>query len=206
MPRMLILPEPKPWRVLSRSAKTLPRNPRMGCMPRSSLVPPSRLPDTKISNPGYTGSCPPVPTLPFASVADRPLKSDKSADPARLEYIPNQLRWDPFDHDSQSDFVSGMHLVAGAGDPTLKQGIGVYIYAAGNSMDNYSAFYQLMGICWLWRRGRSRHQDRVGMAPCPAHGDMRHPTGCQISSPSAVGASARLRLWNYTKDTSPFQN
>ncbi len=82
---------------------------------------------------------------PFASVADRPLKSDKSADPARLEYIPNQLRWDPFDHDSQSDFVSGMHLVAGAGDPTLKQGIGVYIYAAGNSMDNYSAFYSADG-------------------------------------------------------------
>ncbi|GAW13798.1 hypothetical protein ANO14919_031880 [Xylariales sp. No.14919] len=82
---------------------------------------------------------------PFTSVADGPFTSDKPVDPARLEYIPNQLRWDPFDHDNESDFVSGMRLVAGAGDPTLKQGIGVYIYAAGKPMDNHSAFYSADG-------------------------------------------------------------
>ncbi|KAI1361671.1 homogentisate 1,2-dioxygenase [Xylaria arbuscula] len=82
---------------------------------------------------------------PLASITDGPYASDKPSDPARLEYIPNQLRWDPFDHNDESDFVSGMRLVAGAGDPTLKQGIGIYIYAAGKSMDDHSAFYSADG-------------------------------------------------------------
>ncbi|OTA89515.1 hypothetical protein M434DRAFT_398556 [Hypoxylon sp. CO27-5] len=82
---------------------------------------------------------------PFAPAANGPFKSDKPTDPAKLEYIPNQLRWDPFDHDDQTDFVSGLRLVAGAGDPTLKQGIGMYIYAAGKSMDEHSAFYSADG-------------------------------------------------------------
>lgn len=64
---------------------------------------------------------------------------------AKLEYIPNQLRWDPFDHDDQTDFVSGLRLVAGAGDATLKHGIGMYIYAAGKSMAENSAFYSADG-------------------------------------------------------------
>lgn len=66
---------------------------------------------------------------------------------SRLEYLPNQLRWDPFDHDKSKtyDFVSGMHLVSGAGDPTLKQGIGIYVFAAGKSMASSSAFYSADG-------------------------------------------------------------
>ena len=35
--------------------------------------------------------------------------------------------------------------MAGAGDPTLKQGIGIYIFAAGKSMDEKSAFYSADG-------------------------------------------------------------
>ncbi|KAH8841013.1 hypothetical protein MCOR27_002731 [Pyricularia oryzae] len=64
---------------------------------------------------------------------------------SRLHYIPNQLRWDPFDHDPQSDFVSGLHLIAGAGEPTLKHGIGMFVYAAGKSMSTSSAFYSADG-------------------------------------------------------------
>ena len=41
--------------------------------------------------------------------------------------------------------MSGLHLVAGAGNPTLKQGIGMYVYAAGKSMDDHSAFYSADG-------------------------------------------------------------
>lgn len=65
----------------------------------------------------------------------------------RLHYIPNQLRWDPFDHDEARhlDFVQGLRLVAGAGDPVLKQGIGMYVFAAGRSMDERSAFYSADG-------------------------------------------------------------
>ncbi|KAI0593582.1 Homogentisate 1,2-dioxygenase [Biscogniauxia sp. FL1348] len=79
---------------------------------------------------------------PFTPATEGPFTS---SDLAKLEYIPNQLRWDPFDHDEKTDFVSGMRLVGGAGDPTLKQGIGMYIYAAGKSMDERSAFYSADG-------------------------------------------------------------
>ncbi|KKP01408.1 homogentisate 1,2-dioxygenase [Trichoderma harzianum] len=73
--------------------------------------------------------------------------AQEGADTSKLRYIPNQLRWDPFDHNEARDldFVSGMRLVAGAGDPTLKQGIGMLVYAAGKSMDEKSAFYSADG-------------------------------------------------------------
>ncbi|SPN99043.1 probable homogentisate 1,2-dioxygenase [Cephalotrichum gorgonifer] len=72
---------------------------------------------------------------------------DSTADFSKLRYIPNQLRWDPFDHDQSKslDFVEGLRLVAGAGDPTLKQGIGMYVFAAGKSMDEREAFYSADG-------------------------------------------------------------
>ncbi|KAI6775825.1 hypothetical protein HG530_002583 [Fusarium avenaceum] len=74
-------------------------------------------------------------------------KTLDGAEDGKLHYIPNQLRWDPFDHDEAKDmdFVSGLRLVAGAGDPTLKEGLGMYIYAAGKSMDEKSAFYSADG-------------------------------------------------------------
>ena len=58
----------------------------------------------------------------------------------KLTHIPNQLRWDPFDFDESTDWVRGLHLVAGSGDPTLKTGIGILIFAAGKSMDSKTAF------------------------------------------------------------------
>jgi len=66
---------------------------------------------------------------------------------SKLHYIPNQLRWDPFDHDQATNehFVTGLKHVGGAGDPSLKQGIGIYVYAAGKSMDETSAFYSADG-------------------------------------------------------------
>lgn len=65
----------------------------------------------------------------------------------KLHYIPNQLRWDPFDHNEAKnlDFVSGLKLVAGAGDPVVKHGLGMFIYAAGKSMDEKKAFYSADG-------------------------------------------------------------
>ncbi|KAK7424726.1 hypothetical protein QQX98_000304 [Neonectria punicea] len=65
----------------------------------------------------------------------------------KLHYIPNQLRWDPFDHDEAKhlDFISGLRLVAGAGDPTMKSGLGMYVYAAGKSMAENAAFYSADG-------------------------------------------------------------
>lgn len=65
----------------------------------------------------------------------------------KLHYIPNQLRWDPFDLNAcgDLDFVSGLRRVAGAGDPTLKEGLAMFVYTAGKSMDDKSAFYSADG-------------------------------------------------------------
>lgn len=78
--------------------------------------------------------------------AERHLQ-DERGDFSKLRYIPNQLRWDPFDHDHSKnlDFVSGLRLVAGAGDPTLKQGLGMYVFAAGKSMSDHDAYYSADG-------------------------------------------------------------
>ncbi|OAQ73588.1 homogentisate 1,2-dioxygenase [Pochonia chlamydosporia 170] len=76
-------------------------------------------------------------------IAPELVKSESS----KMHYIPNQLRWDPFSHDESKDhdFVTGLKLVAGAGDPTQKQGLGMYVYAAGKDMDEKSAFYSADG-------------------------------------------------------------
>ena len=68
-----------------------------------------------------------------------------SSGDVKLHQIPNQLRWDPFDLDEKVDWIHGLHLVAGAGDPTMKQGIGIFNYAAGKSMDPKEAFYSADG-------------------------------------------------------------
>ncbi|KAK4133661.1 Homogentisate 1,2-dioxygenase [Trichocladium antarcticum] len=64
-----------------------------------------------------------------------------------LRYVPDQLRWDPFDLDVERgrDFVEGLHLIAGGGDPAVKSGLAVYVYAAGRSMGGREAFYSADG-------------------------------------------------------------
>lgn len=66
-------------------------------------------------------------------------------DALKINQTPNQLRWDPFDLDESVDWVHSLHLVAGAGNPTMKQGMGIFIFAAGQSMDAHSAFYSADG-------------------------------------------------------------
>lgn len=66
-------------------------------------------------------------------------------DREKLQQIPNQLRWDPFDLDETVDWIHGLHLVAGAGDPTMKAGLGMYIFAAGKNMNEHEAFYSADG-------------------------------------------------------------
>ena len=85
-------------------------------------------------------SCSHPPFSPLSEAAE-----EHFVQSAKLNYIPNQLRWDPFDHEQDTDFVSGLHMIGGAGDPTLKQGLGIYIFAAGKSMDDHAAFYSADG-------------------------------------------------------------
>ncbi|XP_044715701.1 homogentisate 1,2-dioxygenase domain-containing protein [Hirsutella rhossiliensis] len=62
-----------------------------------------------------------------------------------LNFVPNQLRWDPFDVENDVDWVRGLRLVAGAGDPTVKTGLGIYIFTAGRDMDRSTAIYSSDG-------------------------------------------------------------
>lgn len=57
------------------------------------------------------------------------LKKDLVADP-------NQLRWAPFDIDASRahDFVNGLRLMCGAGEPKMKAGLAIYVYTATVSM------------------------------------------------------------------------
>jgi homogentisate 1,2-dioxygenase len=61
-------------------------------------------------------------------------------DPAVGLLDPNPLRWQPFLQDENvvrdKDFVSGMHLLGGSGDPATKNGLAIYVYLAGTSMHN----------------------------------------------------------------------
>jgi homogentisate 1,2-dioxygenase len=75
------------------------------------------------------------------SSLDTPTPSFQS----KFHVIPNQLRWDPFDLDPEVSWIHSMHLIAGAGDPTMKSGLGIFVYAAGKSMPEKTAFYSADG-------------------------------------------------------------
>lgn len=62
-----------------------------------------------------------------------------------FHHLPNQLRWDPFDLDETVDWVHSLKLIAGAGEPTMKSGLGYFIFAAGKSMSEHEAFYSADG-------------------------------------------------------------
>ena len=52
---------------------------------------------------------------------------------------PERIRWDPFPMPSgEVDFVHGLTPYAGAGDPSLKAGLKIYLYSCNTSMKNSS--------------------------------------------------------------------
>lgn len=75
----------------------------------------------------------------------RYLPSAESQKLHKFNYLPNQLLWEPFDQDKDVDWVNSMHPVAGAGDPSMKSGLGILIYAAGKDMATNEAFYSADG-------------------------------------------------------------
>jgi homogentisate 1,2-dioxygenase len=40
-----------------------------------------------------------------------------------LEFLPNQFSWPPMEIEEKCDFLTGLRLVGGAGDPTVKKGV-----------------------------------------------------------------------------------
>ncbi len=63
-----------------------------------------------------------------------------------LSHHPNQLRWKaiPEAKEEKVNFVEGLVSVLGAGEPSLKQGISIYVYSANTSMEK-TAFYNSDG-------------------------------------------------------------
>ncbi|CAD8062392.1 unnamed protein product [Paramecium sonneborni] len=58
-----------------------------------------------------------------------------------LTITPNQLRWKRLPlPEKPTTFAEGLVTVCGAGDPSIKQGIAIYLYAANKSMTNSSMF------------------------------------------------------------------
>lgn len=56
----------------------------------------------------------------------------------KVETLPEQAEWGPFPlpEDSEKiDFVDGLHTLGGSGDPNLREGMALYVYAINASMD-----------------------------------------------------------------------
>ena len=81
---------------------------------------------------------------PF-ELSERQLSGHSPRGQQQYTQIPNQLRWDPFDVVKGANFISGLRLLGGAGDPTVKSGLAIYIYSADKDMDRHQAFYSADG-------------------------------------------------------------
>ncbi|KAJ3127749.1 hypothetical protein HK098_005866 [Nowakowskiella sp. JEL0407] len=61
--------------------------------------------------------------------------------------VPDQLRWSPFSmpsNEKKVNFIQGLQTIAGAGDPSTKNGLAMYVYTANVNMEN-EAFYNSDG-------------------------------------------------------------
>ena len=59
---------------------------------------------------------------------------------SEIHQLPNQLRWSPFDINAAEDFISGLKQIGQAGDPSLKNGMAIYVYTAGQNMKKEAFF------------------------------------------------------------------
>lgn len=62
-------------------------------------------------------------------------------DPAQCQTQVNPLRWKPLPQkdEKEDDFITGMRLMCTAGDPVVKSGLAIYVYACRQSMKKQSA-------------------------------------------------------------------
>ncbi|KAH8894027.1 homogentisate 1,2-dioxygenase [Thozetella sp. PMI_491] len=80
------------------------------------------------------------------SAAHLPFEAHQSHETVeRIHHVPLQLRWDPFDLNEKADWVHSLKQLGGVGTPSVKSGLGIYIFAAGTSMSSRDAFYSSDG-------------------------------------------------------------
>jgi len=74
-------------------------------------------------------------------------RGDIRGDFSTAHLTPQQMRWQPMPYpgsDEEVDFIQGWHTVGGAGEPTMKAGMAVHVYACNASMKD-RAFYNSDG-------------------------------------------------------------
>jgi homogentisate 1,2-dioxygenase len=57
---------------------------------------------------------------------------------------PQQFRWKPMQVETGETFIDGIKSMCGAGDPAMKDGLGIHTYGCDTSMDK-QAFYSADG-------------------------------------------------------------
>ncbi|KAJ3539636.1 hypothetical protein NM208_g5405 [Fusarium decemcellulare] len=70
----------------------------------------------------------------YKKVVDHPLNF------RGIDMRPCSTVWTPVPVAEDQDFINGLRMVSGAGDPILKNGIAIYVYTAGKSMPANQAF------------------------------------------------------------------
>ena len=100
---------------------------------------------------------------PFVPLAHPTAQGGPFAEPAP----PNRLRWSPRPMPSApTDFVDGLYTLAGNGDPAMRLGLAVHLYAANRTMED-RVFYSAVRIVW-WPCRSSMSQDRPVAPNCTA--------------------------------------
>ncbi len=93
----------------------------------------------------------------------------------KVHFSPTQLAWHPFDipaENSKTDFVSGLKTIAGNGDPTLREGLAVHIFAANESMGKRAFVNSDGDFLILPQQGRLDIQTEFGRyVPARVHSD-----------------------------------
>lgn len=80
----------------------------------------------------------------YEELPDHPLNINYQAT-SGLKYKPASARWAPVKIEKEKDFLTGLHQIGGAGEPSMKSGVAYYSFTAGKSMPENQAFYTADG-------------------------------------------------------------
>ena len=106
---------------------------------------------------------PSVSHKPFESIDSKQRILAHFAPSPWVQSTPNQLRWSPFSLPSEpTDFIQGLHTIAGSGDASTRNGLAIHIYSANKNMTQ-TALYNADGdFLIVPQLGRLNVQTEVG--------------------------------------------
>ncbi|KAJ5455646.1 uncharacterized protein N7458_003910 [Penicillium daleae] len=80
----------------------------------------------------------------FSLIESHPFNLNHAHD-SKFQYSPSPSTWAPVRIAKEADFLTGLQMIGGAGNPTLKEGLTYYFFTAGKSMPPNQAFYSADG-------------------------------------------------------------